>query len=164
MGLKIAPDVLANPGRAGSAVRGTWSDKQKKAPQSFRFAGHKSGNDLLSRENPVSSALESLTTVFGMGTGVASPVESPENRTPPRGHPVFCASVITSVIVLVHSLDQRISILERNQLRIVTSCYFTCSNFEHLLNALRKKVKPHGKLVLVSSTYCYAYTSNLSTL
>ena len=72
--------------------------------------------------------------------------------------------IITADFVLVHTLDQRISILERNQLRIVTSCNLTCSNFEHMLNALRKKVKPHGKLVLVSSTYYYAYTSNLSTL
>ena len=114
MGLKIAPDVLANPGRAGSAVRGTWSDKQKKAPQSFRFAGHKSGNDLLSREIPVSSAFESLTTVFGMGTGVTSQVEPPENRMPPQGHPVFCASV-NNLFVAV-SLLPRINILERNQL------------------------------------------------
>ena len=63
--------------------------EQKKAPQSFRIAGHKSGNDLLSREIPVSSALESLTTVFGMGTGVTSPEESPENRRPSQGQPVF---------------------------------------------------------------------------
>lgn len=78
---------------AGVAKRvGGRARSQKKAPQSFRFAGHKSGNDLLSREIPVSSAFESLTTVFGMGTGVTSQVESPENQTPPRGCPVFCAS------------------------------------------------------------------------
>ncbi len=37
------------------------------------------GDDLFSRKAAlsVSSALESLTTVFGMGTGVASPLESP---------------------------------------------------------------------------------------
>jgi hypothetical protein len=69
-------------------VRGPALSK-KKAPQSFRIAGHKSGNDLLSREIPVSSALESLTTVFGMGTGVTSPEESPENRQPSQGQPVF---------------------------------------------------------------------------
>ena len=76
--------------------------------------GHKSGNDLLSREIPVSSAFESLTTVFGMGTGVTSQVEPPENRMPPQGHPVFCASVNNSFVAV--SLLPRINILERNQL------------------------------------------------
>ncbi len=88
-------------------------DGQKKAPQSFRFVGHKSGNDLLSREIPVSSAFESLTTVFGMGTGVTSQVESPENRMPPQGHPVFCAS--DNNFIAAVCLLPRISILERNQ-------------------------------------------------
>ena len=40
--------------------------------------GQNTGNDLLSREIPVSSALEGLTTVFGMGTGVPPPLQSPE--------------------------------------------------------------------------------------
>jgi hypothetical protein len=58
--------------------------RTKKSPaKPFGFAGHKSGDDLLSREIPVSSAFESLTTVFGMGTGVTSQVEPPENRMPP---------------------------------------------------------------------------------
>jgi hypothetical protein len=37
------------------------------------------GDDLFSRKAAlsVSSALESLTSVFGMGTGVASPLKSP---------------------------------------------------------------------------------------
>ena len=37
------------------------------------------GDDLFSRKAAlsVSSALESLTSVFGMGTGMASPLESP---------------------------------------------------------------------------------------
>src|SRR4029450_4944491 len=40
---------------------------------------NKPGDDLFSRKAAlsVSSALESLTAVFGMGTGVASPLESP---------------------------------------------------------------------------------------
>jgi predicted RNA-binding protein len=33
-----------------------------------------SGSDLLSRDVPVPSALEGLTAVFGMGTGVAPPL------------------------------------------------------------------------------------------
>ena len=41
------------------------------------------GDDLFSRKAAlsVSSALESLTSVFGMGTGVASPLESPGSST-----------------------------------------------------------------------------------
>ena len=38
----------------------------------------KSGSDLLSRDVPVPSALEGLTAVFGMGTGVAPPLSPPE--------------------------------------------------------------------------------------
>ena len=40
------------------------------------------GDDLFSQEATlsVSSALESLTSVFGMGTGVASPLKSPGSR------------------------------------------------------------------------------------
>ena len=45
---------------------------------------YKSGNDLLSQgvSTQVSSALESLTSVFGMGTGVSSPLLSPETLFP----------------------------------------------------------------------------------
>jgi len=44
-----------------------------------RGARKNPGDDLFSRKAAlsVSSALESLTSVFGMGTGVASPLESP---------------------------------------------------------------------------------------
>ncbi len=37
----------------------------------------KAGSYLLSRDYPVSSAQESLTSVFGMGTGIASPLWPP---------------------------------------------------------------------------------------
>ncbi len=50
----------------------------KKSPL---FRGLKNpGNDLLSHtvSHAVSSALEGLTTVFGMGTGVSPPLKSPE--------------------------------------------------------------------------------------
>src|SRR5664280_335978 len=45
------------------------------------------GDDLFSRKAAlsVSSALESLTAVFGMGTGVASPLESPGFHASGRG-------------------------------------------------------------------------------
>jgi hypothetical protein len=44
-----------------------------------------SGDDLLSHvvANAVPSALEGLTSVFGMGTGVTPPLQSPENRLQP---------------------------------------------------------------------------------
>ena len=49
------------------------------------------GDDLLSHtvSHAVSSALEGLTSVFGMGTGVAPPLRSPESRPifPPPGPP-----------------------------------------------------------------------------
>ena len=47
----------------------------RQAPESKKDPG----DDLFSQEAAlsVSSALESLTAVFGMGTGVASPLESP---------------------------------------------------------------------------------------
>ena len=47
--------------------------------------GQNTGNDLLSREIPVSSALEGLTAVFGMGTGVPPPLKSPELKAPRSG-------------------------------------------------------------------------------
>ena len=50
------------------------------AARRSRAAGSKNpGDDLFSRKAAlsVSSALESLTSVFGMGTGMASPLESP---------------------------------------------------------------------------------------
>ena len=49
------------------------------ASQSPRRTRKNPGDDLFSRKAAlsVSSALESLTSVFGMGTGVASPLESP---------------------------------------------------------------------------------------
>jgi hypothetical protein len=45
----------------------------------LRRAKKNPGDDLFSRKAAlsVSSALESLTSVFGMGTGVASPLKSP---------------------------------------------------------------------------------------
>lgn len=45
-----------------------------------QLASRKTGNDLLSQavSRQVSSALGSLTAVFGMGTGVSSPLLSPD--------------------------------------------------------------------------------------
>ena len=56
------PAVGRHPSRSGSS-------RKRKNP----------GDDLFSRKAAlsVSSALESLTSVFGMGTGMASPLESP---------------------------------------------------------------------------------------
>ena len=58
----------------------------KKALQTLsNLKGKKPGNDLLSREVPVSSALECLTTVFDKGTGMTTPPESPRVK-----QNVFC--------------------------------------------------------------------------
>ncbi len=52
----------------------------KKRAQSMSSFKIKTGNDLLSQaaSRQVSSALESLTSVFEMGTGVSSPLSSPD--------------------------------------------------------------------------------------
>ena len=65
---RIAGTGSTRPGGA-SARRTGESPRERKNP----------GDDLFSRKAAlsVSSALESLTSVFGMGTGVASPLESP---------------------------------------------------------------------------------------
>lgn len=142
---------------------------KKKAPISFRLPGHKSGNDLLSREIPVSSAFESLTTVFGMGTGVTSQVESPENRGPlvTRAQALMIWDTLFSgmrksvTLTIYHSGNcsqfyqysraQPASYLFTSAAVSVKyysiSCLITCKT---LLNTLRKKVKPHDKLVPVS--------------
>ena len=54
----------------------------KKCPsKSLRILkGKRPGDDLLSHRVVVSSALEGLTTVFGMGTGVTPPLKSPGRR------------------------------------------------------------------------------------
>ena len=59
----------AEPGRRRVRRSGRRRSRERKNP----------GDDLFSRKAAlsVSSALESLTSVFGMGTGVASPLESP---------------------------------------------------------------------------------------
>ena len=58
----------------------------KKRAQSMSSFKIKTGNDLLSQaaSRQVSSALESLTSVFGMGTGVSSPLLSPDLSLAPR--------------------------------------------------------------------------------
>ena len=54
---------------------------QKKAPGKGGFSMNP-GDDLLSHTvtHAVSSALEGLTAVFGMRTGVSPPLQSPETR------------------------------------------------------------------------------------
>ena len=64
------------------AERATATPAQTPSPRSRRGRGRENrnpGDDLFSRKAAlsVSSALESLTSVFGMGTGVASPLASP---------------------------------------------------------------------------------------
>ena len=62
------------------ALQFVWTFPQKKAPDSGAFFYGRTGDDLLSHTvtRAVSSALESLTSVFGMGTGGTSPLVPPE--------------------------------------------------------------------------------------
>ena len=62
--------------------------QHKKPPPVSVGARKKSGDDLLSHTatRAVSSALEGLTTVFGMRTGVAPPLQSPESEQLENGH------------------------------------------------------------------------------
>ena len=67
------------------------------------------GDDLFSRKAAlsVSSALESLTSVFGMGTGVASPLESPgfrvwiSVRLRPTTYDVLGRQTKSSIVLIV---------------------------------------------------------------
>jgi hypothetical protein len=58
-------------------MRGAHKPKPQAKPEALKYPG----NDLLSQgvTTQVPSALESLTAVFGMGTGVSSPLSSPES-------------------------------------------------------------------------------------
>src|SRR5512143_2982410 len=102
----LCPDI-------GSPLRHPWdcATRYEKAPAPFPAQGPKIkfGGDLLSHGgNPaVPSALESLTAVFGMGTGVASP-PSPPKAGYPRNHlrqpirPACPKSFIRGIVVKPH--------------------------------------------------------------
>src|SRR5213593_4823120 len=78
--IRVSPALMKIHRPDNSCARG--GPKQKSpGPESGAFC-FKSGDDLLSHvvANAVPSALEGLTSVFGMGTGVAPPLESPENE------------------------------------------------------------------------------------
>ena len=67
---------------AYSLALGALAGKTKTGqPMASPFGGINPGNDRLSHKVPLAVpwALEGLTTVFGMGTGVSPPVWSPEN-------------------------------------------------------------------------------------
>ena len=67
------------------------------------------GDDLCSRKAAlsVSSALESLTSVFGMGTGVASPLESPGFRASGRLFGVAAAIPMEAATIELRSREGR---------------------------------------------------------
>src|SRR5690606_3017300 len=69
------------PGRMYLASLVSKSPKQKRPPNSWGPLANP-GDDLLSHtvSGAVSSALEGLTSVFGMATGVSPPLQSPETR------------------------------------------------------------------------------------
>jgi hypothetical protein len=72
--MKKSALVKSTPGHGLGASCGT--EGNKKAPQTRGFLGVKRGNGLLSHpvSRAVPSGLEGLTSVFGMGTGVAPPL------------------------------------------------------------------------------------------
>src|SRR3954466_5917644 len=94
------------------------------------------GDDLLSHTlaRAVPLALGGLTAVFGMGTGVSPPLQSPENSNLKRTS--WC------------KLEQ------------LESGWKRWDSPERRAESL---VKPNDRLVQVSSTPCSAYTSCLST-
>ena len=74
-----APYYVAG-GRITAALLSFCGQSEIKKTSSFRNSFRQTGNYLLSRaaSRQVSSAPESLTSVFGMGTGVSSPLSSPD--------------------------------------------------------------------------------------
>ena len=89
-----------------------------------------SGSDLLSHQVTlaVPSALEDLTTEFGMGSGVAPPLQPPE----------------------IEKLNRTVQ-------------YFEQMNAERHLRCGHSMIKPHGRLVQLSSMRYRTSTCCLST-
>jgi hypothetical protein len=118
-----------------TAIKANGKEGEKKARQRWRAWEKNPGSDLLSHtvSRAVPSALEVLTTEFGMGSGVAPPVWLP-----------------------------------RNGKRINASMYNYKTSFRTRgpyngpwPSRKKKMVKPHGRLVPVSSTHCCASTPGL---
>src|SRR5262245_52792437 len=123
----------------------------KKAPSwwlgALSFPANNPGDDLLShRVSPaVPSALEGLTSEFGMGSGVSPPEMPPET--------FWCLEIEPRWRAPAHSPSSNLDILQTTM---------------SILCARRRKgkimaVKPHGRLVPVSSTLHSASTPGLST-
>src|SRR5262249_2867601 len=91
-------------------------------------------------DRAVPSALEGLTSEFGMGSGVSPPVLPPLNRR--RERESDCANLKAPVRLLRPTL--------------------ACTPQAISLRREIMMVKPHGRLVPVSSTHCCASTPGLS--
>ncbi len=120
------------------AWRPGFHSQNKKNPESiwFRVLSKNFGGVLLSHtaSRAVPSALKSLTSVFGMGTGVASSQLPPKNGAP-----------------FLFDLYQDISqFFKKFAIRSDHVNYFAA--------------KPHDQLVPVSWMCCHTYTPGLSTL
>ena len=110
---------------------------------------HGSGSDLLSHTvaRAVPSALEGLTSVFGMGTGVA----------PPKLPPEFWEHADWPGVPLTNTKKSSISVrLGSSEGLCRLAAHGGREKFENIS-------KPHELLVPVSSTHCCASTSGLST-
>jgi hypothetical protein len=98
----VPPSLLFDnlPPFQGAPLRGTCAGPREGPDACSRMDRKKPGNDLLSHSaaQAVPSARAGLTAVFGMGTGVAPPLESPgflivlsAGGHVPTGHvPFFC--------------------------------------------------------------------------
>ncbi len=101
----------------------------------------------------VPSPKQGLTSVFGMGTGVAPALWTVGKPSAARGHAF--TQLIAQEIRRIFATEY-LSRLER-LVYIVCSCVS-----RHMSDQPIQLVKPHERLVLVSSTHYCASTSNLS--
>ena len=99
--------------------------KNAEAPGSARwgFLIIKSGDDLLSHvvANAVPWALEGLTAVFGMGTGVTPPLESPEI---PRGEIAAAPSNFDQITTF--RISSRVNFMVKPHDRLVLVSFMRC--------------------------------------
>ena len=158
-----------------SFLRSRWSlrcghSARKKQATNVACFFKKTGNVLLSQAaaRQVSSALGSLTAVFEMGTGVPSPLLSPDFSLPVICPPCCAAAFLRLVYVpSVHALavigcltpchaDPSADILFLRIPSILNNVYPTYTLLETTGQVL-------DLLVPVSSACCHASTSGLST-
>ncbi len=122
--------------------------RTKRNPRVQRPGGSEisSGGDLLSHtdDRAVPSALEGLTSEFGMGSGVAPPATPPE-KLKTRFEPSTLSSRLCDLRSAGRALAPNPGLHPASNKR----------------QQEKKVIKPHGRLVPVSSTCCHASTPGL---